>query len=106
MQRANARDLDEVSSSLAKMRNLMSQLNSISDNNQDHGPYKWRNGQNVTYKYWAARGNNPANTAHKQDCAYVVSSKYSVDFSLTVKAATLIFISGRGLAISSAKEGK
>ena len=28
------------------------------------------------------------------------------DFSLTVKAATLIFISGRGLAISSAKEGK
>ena len=29
-----------------------------------------------------------------------------IDFSLTVKAATLIFISGRGLAISSAKEGK
>ena len=29
-----------------------------------------------------------------------------LDFSLTVKAATLIFISGRGLAISSAKEGK
>ena len=29
-----------------------------------------------------------------------------VDFSLTVKAATLIFISGRGLAIPSAKEGK
>ena len=28
-----------------------------------------------------------------------------LDFSLTVKAATLIFISGRGLAISSAKEG-
>ena len=28
------------------------------------------------------------------------------DFSLTVKAATLIFISGRGLAISSAKQGK
>ena len=27
-------------------------------------------------------------------------------FSLTVKAATLIFISGRGSAISSAKEGK
>ena len=26
-------------------------------------------------------------------------------FSLTVKAATLIFISGRGSAISSAKEG-
>ena len=28
-----------------------------------------------------------------------------IDFSLTVKAATLIFISGRGLAISSAKQG-
>ena len=28
------------------------------------------------------------------------------DFSLTVKAATLIFMSGRGSAISSAKEGK
>ena len=29
-----------------------------------------------------------------------------VDFSLTVKAATLIFKAGRGLAISSAKQGK
>ena len=29
-----------------------------------------------------------------------------IDFSLTVKAATLILISGHGLAISSAKEGK
>ena len=29
-----------------------------------------------------------------------------IDFSLTVKAATLIFIPGRGLAISSAKEEK
>ena len=29
-----------------------------------------------------------------------------LDFSLTEKAATLIFISGRGSAISSAKEGK
>ena len=29
-----------------------------------------------------------------------------LDFSLTVKAATVIFISGRGSAISSAKEGK
>ena len=29
-----------------------------------------------------------------------------IDFSLTVKAATLILISGRGLAISSVKEGK
>ena len=29
-----------------------------------------------------------------------------IDFSLTVKAATLIFIPGRGSAISSSKEGK
>ena len=29
-----------------------------------------------------------------------------LDFSLTVKAATLLFISGCGSAISSAKEGK
>ena len=29
-----------------------------------------------------------------------------LDFSLTVEAATLIFISGCGSAISSAKEGK
>ena len=29
-----------------------------------------------------------------------------IDFSLTVKAATLIFISERGSTISSAKEGK
>ena len=29
-----------------------------------------------------------------------------VDFSLTVKAATFIIISGRGSAVSSAKEGK
>ena len=28
------------------------------------------------------------------------------DFSLTVKAATLIFISGRGSAIASAKQGE
>ena len=29
-----------------------------------------------------------------------------IDFSLTVKAATLIFIYGRGSAVSSANEGK
>ena len=29
-----------------------------------------------------------------------------IDFSLTVKAVTLIFISGRGLASSSAKQEK
>ena len=34
------------------------------------------------------------------------STQVFLDFSLTVKAATLIFISGRGSAISSAKEGK
>ena len=33
-------------------------------------------------------------------------SKILIDFSLTVKAATLIFISGRASAISSAKQGK
>ena len=33
-------------------------------------------------------------------------SQLLLDFSLTVKAATLIFISGCGSAISSAKEGK
>ena len=36
------------------------------------------------------------------DCILIVL----LDFSLTVKAATLIFISGCGSAISSAKEGK
>ena len=29
-----------------------------------------------------------------------------IDYSLTVKAATFMFISGRGSAISSPKEGK
>ena len=36
----------------------------------------------------------------------MVEPSILIDFSLTVKAATFIFISGRGLAISSAKEGK
>ena len=36
---------------------------------------------------------------------YYSISQLLLDFSLTVKAATLIFISGRGLAISSVKEG-
>ena len=35
-----------------------------------------------------------------------VAMRILLDFSLTVKAATLIFISGCGSAISSAKEGK
>ena len=34
-----------------------------------------------------------------------LSKRVLLDFSLTVKAATLIFISGRGSAISSAMEG-
>ena len=33
-------------------------------------------------------------------------SNLLIDFSLTVKAATLIFKSGRGSAISSAEQGK
>ena len=37
---------------------------------------------------------------------FVTSSVLLLDFSLTVMAATLIFISGCGSAISSAKEGK
>ena len=43
-----------------------------------------------------------------QSNLYQLTSNTSVllDFSLTVKAATLIFISGCGSAISSAKEGK
>ena len=35
-----------------------------------------------------------------------VNATILIDFSLTVKAATLVFISGRGSAILSAKEGK
>ena len=38
--------------------------------------------------------------------AVFLSSLILIDFSLTVKAATLIFITGRGSAISFAKEGK
>ena len=34
----------------------------------------------------------------------LIKSNKQIDFSLTVKAATLKFISGRGSAISSAKE--
>ena len=36
----------------------------------------------------------------------IISLSVLIDFSLTVKAVTLIFISGRCLAISSAKQGK
>ena len=40
--------------------------------------------------------------SHDNGAMYIVL----IDFSLTVKAATLIFISGCGSAISSAEEGK
>ena len=40
------------------------------------------------------------------DCGISLNWLILLDFSLPVKAATLIFISGRGSAISSAKEGK
>ena len=36
----------------------------------------------------------------------VLVANVLLDFSLTIKAATLIFTSGCGSAISSAKEGK
>ena len=39
---------------------------------------------------------------HMHEC----QSIYPLEFSLTVNAATLIFISGCGSALSSAKEGK
>ena len=40
------------------------------------------------------------------ECGVVNILIILIDFSLTVKAATLIFISGRGSAISSAKQRK
>ena len=40
------------------------------------------------------------------EICFLVDHLVLLGFSLYVKAATLIFISGRGLAISSAKEGK
>ena len=40
------------------------------------------------------------------DHGFVVSLYYVIDFSLIGKAATLIFISGCGSAISDTKEGK
>ena len=39
-------------------------------------------------------------------CQLLGTSSILIDFSLTVKGATLIFISGCGSAISSAKQGK
>ena len=39
------------------------------------------------------------------DSRDILQHRVLLDFSLTVKAPTLLFISGCGLAISSAKEG-
>ena len=55
---------------------------------------------------------NPDQTAPKGAvCSWTtvfvkLATKVVIDFSQTVKAATLIFIFGRGSAISSAKQGK
>ena len=40
------------------------------------------------------------------NASYIQHTDVLLDFSLTVKAVTLIFISGCGSAISSAREGK
>ena len=42
----------------------------------------------------------------KRDLERELEAQVLIDFMLTVKAATLIFISRRGSAISSAKQGK
>ena len=48
-----------------------------------------------TWGYWS------------ETCLFAIRDYYVyIDFSLTVKAVTLLFISGRGLANSSAKHGK
>ena len=49
---------------------------------------------------------NTQNNTHKNTPPPRYKRIVLLDFSLTVKAATLIFISGRGSAISSDKEGK
>ena len=50
------------------------------------------------------------NTIYQQQIYFQLTTLRTIyvllDFSLTVKAATLIFISGCGSAISSAKDGK
>ena len=49
-----------------------------------------------------------ANSEYPDEMSHYVAFHQGllIDFSLTVKVVTLIFISGRGSAISSAKEGK
>ena len=54
-------------------------------------------------------GRKATKQTNKYTSVIVIASGLSyvlLDFSLYVKAATLIFISGCGSAISSAKEGK
>ena len=51
-------------------------------------------------------GSSSENRDYFERLLYIYDLHVLIDFSLTVKAATLIFISGRGSAISSAKEGK
>ena len=55
-----------------------------------------------------SRQSIPCSSTEKWDTDKLIKAqtKILLDFSLTVKAATLIFISGRGSAIPSAKEGK
>ena len=71
----------------------------------------------VQYNYCVCKYSvNPSNcssNAANDSAHYSLTTRYILikfcillDFSLTVKAATLIFISGCGLAISSAKKGK
>ena len=54
-------------------------------------------------------GNNLQQTTSEDGifrCIFFLAHYGSIGFSLTVKTATLIFISGCGSTISSAKEGK
>ena len=48
----------------------------------------------------------PSLKKHSNCCPVCTYAYILLDFSLSVKAATLIFISGCGSAILSAKEGK
>ena len=55
---------------------------------------------------FSIQSRNPIDTYSYNIPASGNGAKVLLYFSLTVKATTLIFISGRGSAISSAKEGK
>ena len=77
------------------------------------------NGIKITLKSYFWRGNVKIWSSCKQRYRYALhcitlqnmyTTEWFIDFisdvSLTVKAATLIFISGSGSAISSSKQGK